>query len=194
MKCSTMTTGAGCKTIANDDEREQKEWSEQSPNVMLRFMEGHGKKLRNDPIIRQRKRHLLNGFDEMRNINLGDASTQLDTLSEDEREHFEAANLLRYLFMPATEWYLNQDPLLVEAAVENAKANLHGLSSSAVKVRHVETFSDNEKEVEEERAADTKALQPKGNKKKRKNKKKWKQATKVENATGKVTLKKQKQK
>ncbi|MCO5573240.1 hypothetical protein L7F22_027009 [Adiantum nelumboides] len=56
---------ANLKTIADDDEREQKEWTQQSPNVMRRFMEGHRKKLRNDPIVRQRKRHLLNGFDEV---------------------------------------------------------------------------------------------------------------------------------
>ncbi|MCO5563850.1 hypothetical protein L7F22_017499 [Adiantum nelumboides] len=31
---------------------------------MRRFLEGHEKKLPNDPIILQRKRHLLNGFDE----------------------------------------------------------------------------------------------------------------------------------
>ncbi|MCO5601403.1 hypothetical protein L7F22_055523 [Adiantum nelumboides] len=167
-------------------------------------------------------------FREMRNINLGDGSTQLDTLSEDERRALrgskfaplsthasnrvvfeprkphpggavatnKAAALAKFLQrkLEASPGSLSLDPLLVEAAVENAKANLRGLSSSAVKVRHVETFSDNEKEADEERAADTKALQPKCNKKKRKNKKKWKQATKAENATGKVTLKKQKQK
>ncbi|KAI5080561.1 hypothetical protein GOP47_0003744 [Adiantum capillus-veneris] len=162
----------------------------------------------------------------MRNINLGDASTQLETLSEDERRALrgskfaplpvhankkvtaepriphpggpvttnKAAALAKFLQrkLETSSGSLSLDPVLVEAAVENAKANLHGISTSSVKVQHVETFSDSDKEVEEERRVDTKVVQSNGNKKKRKKKKKWKQTTKVGNATEKAPLKKKK--
>ncbi|KAI5072261.1 hypothetical protein GOP47_0012367 [Adiantum capillus-veneris] len=51
--------------ITESDAKEEKDWLESSPNLMRRFMEGLGQRLRNDPLVRQRKKHLLNGFAEV---------------------------------------------------------------------------------------------------------------------------------
>lgn len=164
----------------------------------------------------------------MRNIRLGDASIQLDNLSEDERRALrgsrfaplpapvsnekmaepriphpggpvatnKAAALAKFLQrkLETSSGSLGLDPALVEAAVENAKATLHGLSSSAVKVRHVETFSDSEKEIDAEGPLEAKVVQVKSKKKKRKNGKKnaWKQFAKAGDSTCKGPLKKPK--
>ncbi|MCO5608432.1 hypothetical protein L7F22_062642 [Adiantum nelumboides] len=56
---------ANFQIITNGDARELKEWLEQSPALMRQLMELHGKKLRNDPIARQKRKALLSGFFEV---------------------------------------------------------------------------------------------------------------------------------
>lgn len=139
----------------------------------------------------------------MREIKLGDASAQLDNLSEDERRALrgsrfaplstrvsnevkvgariphpggpvatnKAAALAKFLQrkLEKSSGTASLDPVLVEAAVNNAKATLHGLSSTTtLKVRHVETFSESDKETEGEGLEKAKAVEVKGKKKKRK--------------------------
>ncbi|MCO5580290.1 hypothetical protein L7F22_034156 [Adiantum nelumboides] len=53
---------------------------------MQRFMEEHGKKLLNDPIIRQRKCHLLNGLDELIMSPQSEATSSLILMDLDEED------------------------------------------------------------------------------------------------------------
>ncbi|KAI5061945.1 hypothetical protein GOP47_0022484, partial [Adiantum capillus-veneris] len=77
---------ANLKTINDDDAREQKEWAENSSYLMRRFMDSHGKKLHNDPLIRQKRRHLLNGFDEVSLSPQSESSSSLIPIDLDEDE------------------------------------------------------------------------------------------------------------
>lgn len=52
---------ANLKQIQDDDIKDQKEWMECSPSIMRKFMDLHGKKLRNDPMVRQKRRQPLQG-------------------------------------------------------------------------------------------------------------------------------------
>ncbi|KAH7351745.1 hypothetical protein KP509_19G012900 [Ceratopteris richardii] len=162
----------------------------------------------------------------MRNIKLGHVSSQLEGLSEDERRALrgskfaplpagtvevstqpriphpggpvatnKAAALAKFLQRKLeTSGSVSLNPTLVEAAVENAKASLHGTTN----VRHVDAFSDSDKEADMEIApgTDDKPMHDIGKKKKgqKKNKKKrkWKQAAKAVDMTRKQSLKKQK--
>ena len=49
------------KQIQEDDPKDQKKWLESFLPVMRKFMDMHGKKLRNDPMIKQRRRQTLQG-------------------------------------------------------------------------------------------------------------------------------------
>lgn len=137
----------------------------------------------------------------MKKIKLSDASTLLDTLSEDERRALrgsrfaplpscssvevkvesrvahpggrvatnKAAALAKFLERKLDKASIpaNLDPVLVEAAVENAKA---GLSASSSKVRHVERFSESDEELESvaQKEVNSASLKKKKKKKKRK--------------------------
>ncbi|MCO5574851.1 hypothetical protein L7F22_028644 [Adiantum nelumboides] len=46
------------KTLVEEDAHEQKELEDQSLNLMRKFMDSHGKKFKNNPLLRQRKRHM----------------------------------------------------------------------------------------------------------------------------------------
>ncbi|MCO5566901.1 hypothetical protein L7F22_020584 [Adiantum nelumboides] len=74
--------------ILNEDARERKEWWENYPSIMQRFMQMHGKKLQNDPLIRQRRTSMLQGapmfsFSPPSHTT---SSLNLEKLEEDEQE------------------------------------------------------------------------------------------------------------
>ncbi|MCO5576554.1 hypothetical protein L7F22_030366 [Adiantum nelumboides] len=56
---------ASLHTIAEADDKAHNEWLECGPNFMRRWMESHGRKLKNEPITWQRRKILLNGLSEV---------------------------------------------------------------------------------------------------------------------------------
>ncbi|MCO5560247.1 hypothetical protein L7F22_013858 [Adiantum nelumboides] len=82
-----QTACCNLKLIVEENDHEHHEWAEQLPNVMRCFMEAHGKKLRNDPLVRQKWHHLLNRFAEITLSLATEASSSLiPTDLEDEEK------------------------------------------------------------------------------------------------------------